>query len=457
MKRNLIIIGLGPHAQACQYYFLETMYRKGMPIRVRLLVELQDRAEDVENFLQNKSLQPDQLFGLPVEDRNSPTIHPKLLEFVEKIKHTVDGVLVCTEPKAHKKYILWALQNNIDVLSDKPLTAPLINEQGFEQVWQDYQDIETALSKSKARLCLLTNKRVHKAYQEVYNQVRDFVTQYQMPITQIEMSEGGGVWAFPTEFESRENHPYKYGYGVLLHTGFHYVDLVLHYQSINHLIGLQEDKINVHAFGSTPYDAVHQISQKVYEKMFPKENFSSVFASLPLEKYKQYGIVDLLSTLQFEKDGAVITQATLNMLQNTLSSRCKSQTPQNPYLQLGRLTQNYISVSCGPLFNVKLSFFQPDKVPDGTYDTYIVETLRNTALVGGKSYERKEFEDKILITPTQYNSLNMSSKFYILDQWMNDTCQETDFSLHKRSAWLTTRLFEEIFTRREERWGKSRK
>ena len=447
------MIGLGPHAQVCQYYFLEQMRRQGVPVRIRLLVELQDRAEDVEQFLQKQSLQPDQLFGLPESDRNSPEIHPQLLSYLEKIKHTVDGILLCTEPKAHKKYILWALANNIDVLSDKPLTAPLVNEQGFNQVWQDYQDIEAALSKSSARLCLLTNKRLHKAYSELYNQARDFVTEYKMPITHIEISEGGGVWAFPAEFEARENHPYKYGYGVLLHTGFHYVDLLLHYQSINHLIGLQEDKINVHAFGTTPYDAVHQIPQHVYEKLFPKESFAQEFAALPLEEYKKYGITDLISSVQFMKEGAVITQGTLNMLQNTLSARSKRPTPANPYLQLGRLTQNYISLFCGPLFQVRLSFFQPDQLPKGEYDYYVVETQRNTALVGGKSYERKEMEDKTLIAPGYLNSLNMASKFKILEQWLSDTCADTDFTLHKRTAELTSRLFKEIFTRRQERWG----
>ena len=157
MKRNIVVIGLGPHAQACQYRFLEELRQGGMPVRVRLLVELQDRQADVEQFLQEKILQPDQIFGLPVTDRNDPQIHPQLLHHLEKIKSTVDGILICTEPKAHKKYILWALENNIDVLTDKPLTAPLINEQGFHQVYQDFLDIEDALKKSSARLCLLTN------------------------------------------------------------------------------------------------------------------------------------------------------------------------------------------------------------------------------------------------------------------------------------------------------------
>ena len=454
MKRNIVIIGLGPHAQACQYRFLEELHQNGTPVRVRLLVELQDRQDDVEQFLAGQMLQPDQIYGLPESDRNLPTIHPQLLAYLEKIKSTIDGILICTEPKAHKKYILWAIENNIDVLTDKPLTAPLINEQGPQQIGQDFLDIENALKKSSARLCLLTNKRLQTAYQSVYNYLKDFVCEYEVPLTHIEISEGGGVWAFPDEFYTRENHPYKYGYGVLLHTGFHFVDLLLHYQSVNHLIGLQEDETNVHSFATTPFDSLHQLSKFVYDKLFPKENCGKVFKDLKIEEYKKYGEVDVVASLQFLKNGAVLTQANLSMLQNTLSARKSPITPSNPYTLLGRITQNHISLFCGPFFHVRLSFFQPDQIPQGTFDKYVVEVQRNTALIGGKSYICHEFEDKAELITGSWGSLNLEAKFKILSAWMQDTCQETDFSLHKRSIMLTERLFEEIFTRRKERFLK---
>ena len=275
-----------------------------------------------------------------------------------------------------------------------------------------------------------------------------------MPITHIEISEGGGVWHFPLEYQSGENHPHKYGYGVLLHTGFHYVDLLLHYQSINHFIGFKEDSINVHAFCTTPFDVFHQFPRKVYEKILPEENFDDEFARPQLQDYTRYGEVDVVSSLQFVKDGAVTTQAGLNILQHTLSSRTQRATPSNLYLKLGRLTQNYISLFCGPLFNVRLSFFQPDKLDDDDTDLYVLEVCRNTGLVGGDSYYWREFEDKIVAPDGRFASLNNDSKRMMFKQWMQQgSCPETDFALHKRSVQLTTRLFEEIFARRKERWG----
>ncbi len=453
MKQNLLIIGLGPHAQATQYLFLEELARQGVPVHVRLLVELQDRQEDVENYLADKMLLPDEIFGLPESDRNNPHIHPKLLEKLNQIAPQLDGVLLCTEPKAHKKYILWALEHNLDILADKPLTAPLLNEQGPQQVWQDFLDIEKALARSKAHLSLLTNKRVHPAYEAVYNCAREFVTKYGMPITHIEISDGGGVWHLPHEYATGENHPHKYGYGVLLHTGFHYVDLLLHYQSINHLIGFKEDEIRTHAFCTTPFDVLHQMPRQVYERIFPGENFKKDFATVPLADYKKYGEIDVVSSFQFIKDGAITTQASLNMLQNTLSARTLRTEPKNHYLQMGRLTQNYISLFFGPLFHVRLNFFQPDKLPKDECDVYVVEVCRNTGLVGGESYYWKEFEDKAVAPDGRFVSLNNDSKRTLFKEWMKGSCPQTDFPLHKRSVQLTTRLFEEIFTRRKERFG----
>lgn len=452
-KHNIIIIGLGPHARACQYRFLEEISQAGQPVNVKLLVELQDSKEDLENYFADKKLLPEEIFGLPVSDRNSPTINPVLLEKLNQIKSEIDGLVLCTEPKAHKKYILWALENNIDVLADKPLTAPIINEQGPKQIWQDYLDIEQALSKSKAHLTLMANKRLHPAYEEVFNQVRDFVKEYNMPITHIDMSDGGGVWPLPSEFLTRENHPYKYGYGILLHTGFHYIDLLLHYQSINHLIGLEEDKINLHSFATTPFDVLHQMPQKVYEHLFLGEDFSEEFKNIPWQDYKKYGCLDVITNLQFEKNGAVITQATLNILQNTLSSRSERALPKDLYLKIGRLTQNYISLFCGPLFNVRLNYFQPDKLEHNDCDRYIVEISRNTALIGGESYCCYEFEDKTLSMAKKPVTLNKRSKQKLFLNWMNGSCPETDFTLHKRTVWLTWKMFEEVFARRKERWG----
>ena len=439
-------MGLGPHAQACQYAYLEHYHRKGL--QIRLLVELQDKQKDVENFLQNREFQPQEIVGLPTTDRTQATIHPQLLTKLEKIKSEIDGLIMCAEPKAHKKYILWALKNNIDVLTDKPLTAPLTAaEDASETIWQDYVEIKQAAANSRASVCLMTNKRVHPAYQSLYNCVQKFQKQYPIPITHIDISEGGGIWNFPQEYD-KENHPYKYGYGVLLHTGFHYIDLLLYYQQLNHKIGFAEDQINTHAFATTPYDITQQLTQPLYEKLFPKQNFSVDF--MGLEKYKSYGAIDVISSWQFVRDNVVITQAGLSMLQNTLSAREERLTPANPYSGSGRLTQLSVRIFAGPLFYAQLSLNQPDLLEDDQSDTYILETYRNTSLTGGESYTREEFPDLLMISDTQGISLNSASKREIIRQWVEDgNCPATQLDKHERSIQLTSQLTRDITAHRK--------
>ena len=104
---------------------------------------------------------------------------------------------------------------------------------------------------------------------------------------------------------------------------------------------------------------------------------------------------------------------------------------------------------------MRLNFFQPDKIEKDEADLYVLEACRNTGLVGGDSYYWEEFEDKVVAPDGRFASLNNDSKRNMFKQWMNGgSCPQTDFSLHKRSVQLTARLFEEIFARRKERWGR---
>lgn len=457
MRKNLLVFGCGQHAQDCQYYILNNLRERKNPISVRLLVELDVQRQFVETFLQKQSLQPEQCFFLPEEDRNSSTIHPDLLAILEKIKPQLDGVLICTEPRAHKKYIEWAIKNNLDILSDKPLTAPPVNQTGPSQIWQDYLDIENWLQHSHAKLTLMTNKRLHKAFSYLYEQVKEAVLQYHMPITHIEISDACGVWTFPQEYARLENHPHKYGYGVLLHTGFHYIDLLTHFQRLNHLLGLKEDYINVNACGTTPYDVLHQMTAENYNRLFHTDSFTQEFNQIDWNAYKQYGLLDMMSSFQFIKDDAIITQASLTMLQNTLSSRTRSVNPLNFHLGVdGKQTLTHIGIFLGPLFYARLSYCQPTELSEEKPMLfYGVECYRNSRLVGGKPYQRQIFQDFVEL-PYLKNpvTLNHVSKEQIVMNWLQGQPPQTDFSSYACPIHLTAHVFEEIFRQRGQRGKK---
>ncbi len=454
MRKNLLIFGCGQHAQDCQYVILNNLYERKKQISVRLLVELDVQRDWVNNFLQKQSLRPQECFFLPDNDRNSPSINPDLLNLLEKIKTEIDGVLICTEPKAHKKYIEWAIKNNLDVLTDKPLTAPPVNKTGPLQIWQDYLDIENWLKNSKATITLMMNKRLHKAFSYLYEQVKDVILQCNVPVTHIEISDACGVWTLPQEYADIENHPHKYGYGVLLHTGFHYIDLLTHFQRLNHLIELKEDDILVNACGTTPYDVLHQMTAENYNNLFNTDSFTQEFKQLDWNAYKQYGLLDLISSFQFLKDDAVITQASLTMLQNSLSSRTEQIDPFNYNRGVsGKQTLTHIGIFVGPLFYARLSYCQATELTEERpVYFYGIEFYRNSRLIGGKPYQRQIFKDFVELPYLKHPvSLNYVSKEEIVLNWLNGANPKTEFSSYACPVHLTARVFEEIFKKRAKR------
>ena len=56
--------------------------------------------------------------------------------------------------------------------------------------------------------------------------IEETIRQYNIPITYIDIYHNDGMWNMPSEFLYRENHPYKYGYGKLFHSGYHFIDLL---------------------------------------------------------------------------------------------------------------------------------------------------------------------------------------------------------------------------------------
>jgi hypothetical protein len=65
-------------------------------------------------------------------------------------------------------------------------------------------------------------RRMHQGFIFVKNYLSDLINRYRVPISYINIQFGGGVWLMPDEF-NRKNHPYKYGYGTIFHSGYHYL------------------------------------------------------------------------------------------------------------------------------------------------------------------------------------------------------------------------------------------
>ena len=190
-------------------------------------------------------------------------------------------MIISTEPKAHKPYVLWALDRNVDVLMDKPVTAPVDAGNSLasaRQIFEDYQEIGQRLARSKANVIVQCQRRSHEGYQFIKTYLTDFVREYHIPISYIDIYHGDGMWCMPAELFNRENHPYKYGYGKLMHSGYHFVDLFAWFSEVNNLVERKKPDaadIIVKRFGA--YDFLHHVDEADYERLFKTDRFQQLF------------------------------------------------------------------------------------------------------------------------------------------------------------------------------------
>jgi len=118
-------------------------------------------------------------------------------------------------------------------------------------------------AESSAEHSVMTLSRYHQIYnQKVIASLRDRMERWEAPLTSFHLRAAGGVWNLQREFESRDDHPYKYGYGMMMHGAYHYVDLATQILSLNaEIFPERQLKLDISSFGAFPIDQHQRISQ----------------------------------------------------------------------------------------------------------------------------------------------------------------------------------------------------
>src|SRR5712691_1341689 len=114
----------------------------------------------------------------------------------------------------------------------KPISA-FTSFQRRHQLYADYVTLAALQETSRSRIVIACERRIHPGYKYFFSFLTDFMAKYRTPITSINVHFGAGNLVTQPEYESKENHPFKYGYGVLLHSGYHYIDLVARTAAMN--------------------------------------------------------------------------------------------------------------------------------------------------------------------------------------------------------------------------------
>lgn len=400
-KFNLALVGCGPHANRVYLKLIEK-YIEGKNIRPRLLIDLQSQKTKVNKYLKGISYKFESIVFLDDSELNSEYFSEKtkklLNNLVSKLK--LDGIIISTEPKAHKKYCLWALENNLSILIDKPITSPIFSstkKSGANKISKDYKEILKAKKKSKGKVVIQCQRRYHDGYNFLIEYLTKFVTKHKVPITYIDIFHGDGCWVLPNEFFERENHPYKYGYGKLMHSGYHFVDLLAWIININKKI-LDYDSVEVFAKPLKPDDLASQLNNNFMKKSFGNKSLKDIYKNYDMEKLKNFGELDCYSKFFFYSKNKLITSCNLDLLQNSFSRRAWHKLPLDTYKGNGRVRHERVNIEVGPLLNIQVHSYQayePRHKEDikgfGNEDHFEIFIYRNKSLVGGKSFSHFDF------------------------------------------------------------------
>ena len=440
--KNIALIGLGPHAKRIYYPYLEKIKN----VNVELIVDLDINKDNIQNYIQARTLKPNKILFLDSLTQIDPfSISSEVLFYLKK--NTITHGIISTEPKSHKIYLEAFISNKIPVLVDKPIT--IFNKLTNNNVMQLETDIiylkNLIRNNYGSRVLVQCQRRNHDGYNYIINFIKNVLQQYNIPITSINMYHSDGMWNMPEEFNFRENHPYKYGYGKLAHSGYHFVDLLISLLHLNLEINNKKpDMLSIFSQSLLPQDHNIIVQEQDYIKLLGIGNYGSHL------KNSDYGELDSYFQLQLSKKNKIITTVQASLLQSGFSQRGWKNLPFDTYKGNGRIRHESINIHIGPLYNIQVHSYQSNEINQndmyenvGNKNHFDIYIFKNTNLLGGTPLEIIQFgkNDKTKNLNSMYLGHNENARYKVIDELLNNRSSNSELNTHISSVKLLSKLY----------------
>ncbi len=371
-------------------------------------------------------------------------------ELLNKVKElNIEYAIISTEPKAHFSYLKFFLQNGISVLSDKPITVvkDMHEIESINKIKKQYNELTSIYEKQRDKITcnIMCQRRFHKGYMYIQSLVKEIIEKYNVPLTYINIYHCDGKWMMPHDYNI-ENHPYKYGYGKLFHSGYHFIDLLAEFIKLNKFLSKDKEITSVD-MSNYKFDLVDDLASITKEdilNLFKGQVIPEFYKNdIHEEAYEDYGEKDVYSLMQFKnKENRVITTANINLLQNGFSRRAWIQTKENTYKGNGRIRHETLTIQMGPLLNIQVHSYQSKEIKDrrdfaeehecGGLEHFDIYIFRNSELIGGKTFEKIQlcelYNEIELDNFHGYNEL--SREEFVLD-FLTGNLKKADLLEHK--------------------------
>lgn len=458
-----MLIGLGPHAKRI---YIRGLRRLGLfPI---LVIDLLTKKQAVEAYLQEHCI-PAYTYFVPDEEKDRDTLSLQVSLNLDRLikKHQITHAIISTEPKAHYAYLQYLIVKKISVLTDKPITCPknvCNTKENANLIKKQFQHLLELVDKHKTPVTVQCQRRYDRRYQHISSLVSDLMKKYELPVHNLQINHSDGSFYTPEEILERENHPYKYGYGKLFHSGYHFIDLASMMLCFQDLPAHKyPDSFHLQSAHYSPTDQLFCMDEPFYQKIFHKKSYHKTFEALRQGAFQECGELDFIATLQFTRNDKVVTTCSLNLLSSGFSRRAWAEQATDTYKNNGRVRHESIQLTMGPLFNIQVHSYQSCEIKDrnntaydhnsvGGLDHYQIHIFRNTEIIGGKPVEVIEGKDLFPDAITQDASFighNEASRELCLDNFLKGINNRSSLIEQKLTIDILTAAYLSIVKKRE--------
>ena len=435
MIPHLLVIGFGPVAG----YKYSRCIRDGIDRGVidgYTVVDKESQKSEVESRLLNLPAQPVRVIYVPdavLADGAEAGIRWLASEHSDLLGEggRMLKMLIATEPQAHEAYLRFALDAGYSTLVTKPLVVPMTNNR-FDpsKLTARTKSLVDLAKRKRVDASMLCLGRHHDVYDErVRFPIQQIMNRLHAPITSVHLKTASGVWNLLTEYHQREDHPYKYGYGMLMHGAYHYIDIFARTLLLNQYVYKSRGfELRVVAYGAFPSDQGNRVPQSLSRRL---TGYNDTYEK-DVQNFR-FGETDVLAavSLVLKDTGQTLTLGTLSLEQTTPGMRSWAPFPDVPYNVNGRLHCTDLDVRISTAFAInghvaKVPITARRSVHDLRGCNIGVVTTRSNALVtDSETYRQEE-----TVVRNYGNSFSYSAESEIFSRWLNDEKTFSDVESH---------------------------
>jgi predicted dehydrogenase len=446
-----VLVGVGLHAEHSYLPALRNLLADGA-VRLLAVVDVAERRAQVVETLSRCGVRPDHII---TDDADAAAARgqarglARLARLTERER--IDGMIVSTDPRSHRGVLEWAASRGIDVLVDKPVTAREMRftDESAAELANDFRVLNKAFAGGGSAATVMVPRRLHPGYVFIREILREAVEQLGLPVTYLDLYHSSGYWNLPDEFLTRENHPYKYGYGALLHSGYHFIDLACWLLKVNEALQADwADRLDVVTQHANPDDVLEQEPHEFYRRVGLAAGLKEAYSRQNRALARGYGETDAHVGFRALRGQRAITLGSIRMVETGVSGRTWRDLPQDTYKGNGKFSQDRLTAHVGHVLSVHAweRHSEQADTAGASPKEFVVEVLRNHRLIGGSRVEQRVFGQEH--AAGEHVSLSVLGKRELFARWLEGRTDGLTLDTHDLTVGLLTAAYTAMFRAR---------